>query len=152
MAATMFPKMETQTLRGESLTFPDDVNGEVTLLILLFQDWGRTGIAQQEASAWAEFLKIELPSGSKFYEIPMLSTIFSMSKGMLNEDLTKEIPSVRHDRIACFYGDKVEIKVALDIEDFSHAHAFLLNTEGKIIAAASGLPEVDTAERFKNSL
>lgn len=146
-AIERFPNITAKTLAGRKITFPMDVKGQQTLVVMVFEDQGRYEQAQNEATAWAIFWQKYLSTYCQFYEIPMMNGQYGQLSFWINAAMRSNLEKEKHDQVACFYGDKKMYQRRLDIGNFSQAQVFLLDEEGQIVSKTSGAPTQGAKEK-----
>lgn len=136
-----FPYLKAKTLAGRKVNFPEEVKGRKAFIVLAFEKNGEYKNSQYQADKWSEFYANHLQEkGILFYEIPMMSKKYTWVSFWVDAGMRSGIPKEKHDKVACFYGDKMLYARLLGIEDLSQAYAFLLDENGKILWKALGVP------------
>jgi hypothetical protein len=145
----LFPNMETSTADGKKVNLPIDTHGKFTLLGMAFSKK-----SEDELNTWIEpvFWKfINKPDGKmdqlfgnqsydvNAYFVPMFTGIKTAATGTAKKQALKKmdprlIPSI------LFYQGKLEpYKDALDFQKKDIPYFFVLDKDGKIIYATSGI-------------
>ena len=148
-----FPRLEATTLAGRSIVFPDSLYGSPSMVVMVFEDFGRYVKPQLQANEWVALWENELKDqGIVFYEIPMISAGYKVGSHWIDNSMRAGIPSGKHDNIATYYGRKKRYKRKLGLQSLSDAHVFLLDAEGRIVSSVSGPPEGDKLDQFRASI
>ena len=125
----VFPKLRAETLSGVDMTFPDDLTGKATIILLAFKRE-----TQKVIDSWLKpFIKeFEDNDEVQFFEIPMLSRYWIVMSPIIDGGMRSGILKQNHKNVATFYGDVDKYCKLLSIEDKSDGYVFLLDSEGVI--------------------
>jgi hypothetical protein len=126
-----FPTVKGSNLQRESITLPDDFEGDLNIVLVPFQRW-----QQNLVDTWvgpARALEEDNPR-LRYYELPTIESKNWLSRTFINEGMRAGIP----DQTACqrtitLYLDKERFKEALDIDTEKTIHVFLVDQAGGII-------------------
>ena len=109
------------------------------MITLVFEEGGDYKPALAESDKWQQFWQEELKGkGIGFYNIPMMSGIYWVGSALINGGMRKGIDESLHNKVACFYGDKMNYAEVLGITDLSKCYICLIDEKGKIIASQIG--------------
>jgi len=130
-----FPELTAETLSGEKITFPDDVNAQVNILILVFEQ-----NSQELVDTWAKIIldEYEPQADISYYEIPMISYWWKPIGWQIDNWMREGIPKDYHDNTATFYGNRSPYFDTLEMNDKSSCYLFLLDKEGNIFFRTEG--------------
>lgn len=140
-----FPDLSAETLAGDSIRFPDDVQGTYTLLVLAFKRG-----AQPLVDSWLDPF-IQRYSNNKlvdYYEIPMISGGWKVLSGWIDSGMRSGVPGAKHGHVATYYGPLKSYIRQLKIEDLRDSYVFLLNPNGQIIWSANGKADKNSLNRL----
>ncbi|MHB9026519.1 MAG: hypothetical protein ACYC7E_20480 [Armatimonadota bacterium] len=130
-----FPELHGTTLTGEPLMLPDDLAGQVGLLVMGF-DYA----VRFEVEEWARHVAMrygELP-GLAFYTMPMIGGIGRLMRSVIDTAMVRETPPEAQSRVLTVYGDLRWLRKRLGITDPSRAHIFLIGRTGRLVWHADG--------------
>lgn len=126
-----FPTVKGSNLQRESLTLPDDFEGDLNIVLVPFQRWQQTLV-----DTWvgpARDLE-EAKPGIRYYELPTIQKMNWLSKTFINEGMRAGIPDqTARQRTITLYLDKERFKEALGIDTEKTIHVFLVDQAGEII-------------------
>jgi hypothetical protein len=136
MINEMFPKVEGDNLERKHFKLPEDLEGELNLVIIPFK---RT--QQPLVDEWNEYLKpfIESTENLYLYEIPTLSNGFKFISFMIDGGMRAGIfdKDTRNHTIT-LYLNKKKFKKALDIKTENNIYIMLLKKDGQILWRTEG--------------
>lgn len=124
-----FPEITSKSLAGRLVTFPQDLEGKVTLICIAFMR-----SAQSMIDSWVQPFEREFGKDSRFlvYEIPMINTAWKVFSWIIDSGMRGGIPIEKHNNVVTFYGDYSEYQTALGMENTNYAYVFLLDRNGII--------------------
>ena len=125
----MFPELKGETLEGRKVVFPTDLDEEVNILILAFEQK-----AQPLVNTWANLIldEYEPRKGVSYYEIPMISTLYLPIAWQIDNWMRDGIPAHLHDNTVTFYGHRSPYFEMLEIEDKESCYLFVVDRRGNI--------------------
>ncbi len=136
---TAFPSLTADLLSGDEVTFPDFLAGKKVMITLVFEEGGDYKPALAESDNWQQFWREELKGkGIDFYNIPMMSGIYWVGSSLINGGMRKGIDENMHNKVACFYGDKMKYAEALGITDLSKCYVCLIDEKGNVVVSEMG--------------
>lgn len=126
---TLFPTLSAKTLAGTEITYPDDIKGKVSLILIAFER-----NTQRVLDSWINPFQKEFQteSGVQFFEIPMLKRRWIIMSPIIDGGMRSGIPEEKHGNVTTFYGDIDKYCEKLLIEDKSDGYVFLLDKTGRI--------------------
>ncbi len=145
----IFPTIKANTLTKEKITIPEDLNGEVNIIILAFEQK-----AQRIIDTWANIIlkEYEPQENITYYEVPMISGWYLPMGSQIDNWMRGGIPEEYHDNTATFYGNRQYIFEGLNIQDKSDCYLFVLDEKGVIhYRTAGGISPVKEKE-FRKSV
>jgi hypothetical protein len=130
----LFPKLETKTLAGIPVVFPDDSKGKYTVLCFAFVQ-----NAQSLVDTWTfPILEMYPDNEIHYYEIPMLAAGYKYFRGFIDGGMKRGVPEHLHEHVATYYGPLDEYKTLLKMPNDRTVYLFLLDPTGKIIHKTEG--------------
>ncbi len=148
-AQDYFPRLEAKQLDREPVVFPDDLTGDVNILILVFEQK-----SQELVDTWADIIldEFEPQAGISYYEVPMISTWWKPISWQIDNWMRGGIPEDFHDNTATFYGNRTPYFELLDMKDISSCYLFVINAEGRIVHREEGPRAPDKERRFRQAI
>jgi len=131
-----FPQVETHDLEGEPRLVPDELVGELRIVIVAFQRW-HTGLIDTWLPVLGE-LESRYP-GLTVWEMPALSRVYLPGRRYIDGGMSAGTPDLearRHTLTA--YADLRELAHALGIPSFRDIHLYALDASGDILWHAQG--------------
>ena len=139
MEHSRFPRLEVQALDRTMVLLPDSAEGFVTLLGFAFRM-----ALQDDLTTWLLPYADEFGGDSLFraYEVPMMGNGMAVRllRGTIDRSMRRSIPEHQHRYVLPVYADYREFEAALDMEDHSVVHMFLLDRQGRIRWRGQGPP------------
>ena len=141
-----FPNIMANTLKKVPLAIPKDLNQTVNIVILVFERQ-----AQAKVNTWAEMILSEMEPQDhiSYYEIPMMSGMYSPIGWQIDNWMRAGIPKDYHDNTATFYGNRKFVFDELDISDRSSCYLFVLDKSGRIQFRAEGVRNPTSESEFR---
>lgn len=145
-----FPEVLGTNLEGKETLLPDELKGDMNLLVVAF-----ARKQQEKIDTWiktTENFHNKYP-GFEFYELPVIKPMnffmrFNINNGMRYGIDDKE----QRIRTITFYINKKSFKKALDIPNEEEIRIFLINKEGKILWRNYGEATADKIESLELQL
>jgi hypothetical protein len=141
-----FPPITGETLTGRTFQLPEDFEEPLNLVFVAFRR-----AQQADVDSWlpvAADIEASFPD-VRYYELPVMSRLYAAAKPFIDGGMRAGIPDVdTRERTITVYTDKKTVRRALDIEDESEIHAFLLDRDGVIYWRAAGPHDEDNAEHL----
>jgi hypothetical protein len=126
-----FPTVKGSNLQRESLTLPDDFEGDLNVVLVPFQRW-----QQNLVNTWvgpARDLEEDNPH-IRYYELPTIESRNWLSRTFINEGMRAGIPDqTARQRTITLYLNKERFKEALHIDTEETIQVFLVDQAGEII-------------------
>jgi hypothetical protein len=132
----MFPTVTGTTLAGNRRTIPDDLGGQIVLVVIAFDRR-----AQAMIDSWLDPLSRRMPPERELavIEVPMIDSPFWRTLGrMIDAGMRSGIPPDRHDYVMTYYGNADAFRRILAMDDRTLAYLYLLDREGRIRWEARG--------------
>ncbi|MFC7133505.1 MULTISPECIES: hypothetical protein [Salinibaculum] len=142
-----FPPITGETLTGRTLQLPDEFEEPLNLVFVAFR---RT--QQADIDSWlpvASDIEASYPD-VRYYEVPVISRLYAAARPVIDGGMRAGIPDTdTRERTVTVYTDKRIVRRALDIEDESEIHAFLVDRDGVIYWRAVGPRDDDAAAHLE---
>ena len=145
-----FPPIEGSNLAKRTFRLPNDLEGELNVVLVAFQRWH-----QDQVDTWAPLLD-ELERtvpGFRYYELPVIRSMNRFSQWMLDEGMRAGIPSqpVRA-RTITIYTDKEEFRSALQMPEENNIYLMLVTRQGEILWRGRGAYTQETARSLSQAV
>ena len=145
-----FPPIEGSNLAKRTFRLPNDLEGELNVVLVAFQRWH-----QDQVDTWAPLLD-ELEGtvpGFRYYELPVIRSMNRFSQWMLDEGMRAGIPSqpVRA-RTITIYTDKEEFRSALQMPEENNIYLMLVMRQGKSLWRGRGAYTQETARSLSQAV
>ena len=136
--AVWFPKLETESLSDQPVSFPEVLKGAPSFLVV-----GFTKGSQAATKACADGLEKEFPG--RGWSMAVLEGIPFFIKGTVRKAIRRTVPSNRMDRYLFLYDGKKALKKAVGFEDSHEDEAYVIG----ISASGTGKEEERTSVSFR---
>jgi hypothetical protein len=124
----VFPSVSGQTLEKELMTLPDDLKGEVTLLLI-----GYKQDSQFDIDRWLIGLDMTQTQVSVF-EVPTIQGLFPrMFSTLIDNGMRSGIPKPLWKGVVTIYKDGEKVQAFTGNAQPNNARVVLLNAQGKVI-------------------
>jgi hypothetical protein len=130
-----FPPVSGSNLEGRRYALPRDFEGDLTLIMIAFQQW-----QQRQVNGWLPGGKaLARQYGIRYYELPTLPRWDPLRQWLLNSGMRAGIPD-KHTRemTITLYTDLERFCRALDIPDLNDAQVMLLDRAGGVLWRTRG--------------
>ncbi|MFC2015386.1 hypothetical protein ACFLUM_00440 [Chloroflexota bacterium] len=132
-----FPSVTGLNLQRHKLSLPQDLEGELNLVLIAFQQWQQT-----QVDTWIPFARQleESHSGVRYYELPTIQRLNVLARTFINEGMRAGIPDpVSRERTITLYVDKATFREALQLPGEDDIHVLLLGRQGRVLWRAEGV-------------
>ena len=132
----IFPQASGTNLLREKLTLPDDLQGEINILLIAFQQW-----QQASVDSWVPRLRTieQAYPIVQFYELPVIYKMNFLSQTFLNEGMRAGIPNpATRAKTITLYLDKSKFRRALAIPNEDAIVIMVIDRSGNIIWRSAG--------------
>lgn len=124
----VFPSVSGQTLEKESMILPDDLQGEVALLLI-----GYKQDSQFDIDRWLIGLDMTQTKVS-VYEVPTIQGLFPrMFSTLINNGMRAGIPKPLWKGVVTVYQDGEKVQAFTGNENPNNSRVVLINAQGKVI-------------------
>lgn len=131
-----FPNVSGSNLLREQIELPKDLEGELNLLFIPFQQW-----QQSVVDSWVPFvqeLEAKYPE-MKYYELPTIREMNWFAKTFINEGMRAGIPNSKtRERTITLYLDKKSFRRMLEIHNEEDVTILLIDPDGAILWRSLG--------------
>lgn len=141
-----FPPTDGRSLLGADLRLPEDLPAELTLVVVAFQQWHQAVVDRWIERAVAAGLPATIRGASgrlprAVVEVPVLSWRYRPVRRFIDGGMVAGIrdPDVLARTITA-YTDVGSFQRALRIPSSDDVHAFVVGTDGVVLAHAAGEP------------
>ena len=132
----VFPSVTGSNLQREKRNLPEDLEGELNLVLVAFQQW-----QQAQVNTWIPFARQleETHSGVRYYELPTIQQRNVLARTFINEGMRAGIPDpVARERTITLYLDKNAFREALQLPNEDDIYVLLLDRQGRVVWRAEG--------------
>jgi hypothetical protein len=139
-----FPAVSGSNLQRKKLALPEDLKGDMNLVLIAFQQW-----QQDQVDTWIPFArKLEQTHPSiRYYELPTIRQMNGLSRTFINEGMRAGIPDpVARERTITLYLDKRAFRQELQLAHEDEIHILLLDQDGQVRWRAEGAFTHDKAQ------
>ena len=136
-----FPTVTARNLMRRQVTLPDDLEGELNILLIAFQQW-----QQSLVDTWLPFAKQieERQNRVRYYELPVIRRMNPVERMFINEGMRAGIPDqVARERTVTLYLDKIPFREELGLSNEEEIYVLLVDRQGQVFWQTSGafMPE-----------
>jgi hypothetical protein len=139
-----FPTVTGSNLQRQTLELPQDLQGELNLVLIAFQQWQQT-----QVDTWIPFAR-ELEgshSGLRYYELPTIQRLNILARTFINEGMRAGIPDpVARERTITLYVDKETFRESLQLPREDSIYVLLLDRQGQVLWRAEGAFTADKGD------
>ena len=130
------PAVSGSNLQRQRLNLPEDLEGEVNLVLIAFQQW-----QQRQVDTWLPFARRleETYPALRYYELPTIQRLNVLARTFINEGMRAGIPDpVARERTITLYVDKGAFREALGLAGEENIYVRLLDRQGRVLWRAEG--------------
>jgi hypothetical protein len=138
-----FPQIKGSNLNLKTKIIPEDLSGELNLIVMPFLRW-----QQYDVDSWVPSLQKMQKKYPlfRFYEIPTLSNRWKLGQKVIDGGMRAGIPDpATRQRTITVYVNKKHLKEQLNIETEENIHLFLVDKNQNILWRGSGPKNEETA-------
>ena len=131
-----FPVTTGSNLQRKKLNLPEDLEGELNLVFIAFQQWQQT-----QVDTWIPFARQieETYPAVRYYELPTIQRLNVLARTFINEGMRAGIPDpVARERTITLYVDKDAFRKALQLSHEDDIYVLLLDRQGQVLWRAEG--------------
>jgi len=129
------PKIEGESLAGQTVQLPDDAAGKVAVLI-----FGFSKASKGSTSAWGKKISADFSNQPAFvlYQLPVLEDVPRLIRGMVISSIRKDVPDNMRDHFVLVLHGEAQLKTLVSYKDSDDAYIVVLDRAGKIAAQTHG--------------
>jgi hypothetical protein len=145
-----FPEISGSNLLRQKITLPDDLQGELNILLVAFHRWH-----QDLVDTWVPAVdQLEGSySGVRFYEIPVIQNMNFVYRTFINEGMRAGIPNqATRQKTITLYLNKEEFRRAVDIPDESTIWVLVVDRQGNILWRTEGAYTQEKGDALLNAI
>lgn len=127
----LFPNLSGSNLEGRKFNLPADLEGELNLLLIPFQQWQQTWV-----NGWLPAAKALMQKHPKLraYELPTLTNMGAIQRWWLDNGMRLGIPDKRtREMTITLYLDKPAFRKTLNMPTENTIYALLVRRNGEIL-------------------
>jgi len=147
----LFPSVSGRLLSGRTMSLPDDLHGEIGVLIAT---WDFT--ARDEVAQWAREVleRYALLPGIQVYQVAMVSGVGPILRKYINRAMRQGTPGPEHEHTLFIYGDLRGLRGQLDTAVTAElsASVFLIDRSGRLAWRADGPPTLMNLVSLRKAL
>ena len=139
-----FPRVTGSNLHRKKVSLPQDLEGELHLVLIAFQQW-----QQAQIDTWLPFARQleESNPGVRYYELPTIQRLNVLARTFINEGMRAGLPDpVVRERTITLYLDKDEFRQALQLPHEDDIFVLLLDSSGQVLWRAEGAFTLENGE------
>ncbi len=144
-----FPTVRGSSLSGRGYTLPQDIEGEVALLMIAFQQ-----VHQFDVNTWLPVAR-DLSQQYKalaYYELPTIDRLNPAARLFIDGGMRSGIPDpVARATTITLYLDKPAFRQALEIPDEESIVVMLIDREGEVLWRMSGPASPEAIEALQQA-
>jgi len=145
-----FPQVTGSNLLRRKVTLPDDLQGELNILFIAFQQWHQAWV-----DSWvplARQLEQSFP-GLQFYETPVIQKMNIVSQTFINEGMRAGLPNpTTRQKTITLYIDKKAFRQALDIPHEDTIWVLVLDRQGNVLWRTEGTYSQEKGDALLNTI
>lgn len=145
-----FPTVAGYNLLRRKLNLPQDLEGDLNLVLIAFQQW-----QQGQVDTWipsAKELEQVYPQ-LRYYELPTIQQRNALAQTFINEGMRAGIPDpVARERTITLYLDKVAFRRALALPHEDDIYVLLLDRQGRVLWRAEGVFSPEKAQSLTQAI
>jgi hypothetical protein len=145
-----FTQVTGSNLLRQKVTLPDDLQGDLNILLIAFHQWQQAWV-----DSWIPFARqIEQTfPGVQFYELPVIYKMNFFSQTFLNEGMRAGIPNpTTRQKTITLYLDKPSFRRALDIPHEDTIWILVLDNHGNVLWRTEGAYSQENGEALLNTI
>ncbi|MFW9921120.1 MAG: hypothetical protein ACFFED_16075 [Candidatus Thorarchaeota archaeon] len=142
----LFPQVVGSNLLGEQKLIPHDLDGEINILVVAFQQWQQAWV-----DSWVPTLEnlVNTHRSIEYYELPTIRRLNFIARKFIDGGMKAGIPSKdTRRRTITLYIDKEPFKRALEIEKEDLIYIFVVQKDGTILFRTSGPYTLDAETKL----
>ena len=143
-----FPTVTTENLLGERATFPEELPGDPTLVLVAF-----TQAQQHDIDAWVEALDLKTAPPVEWIELPTVGRVYRPMKRMVDGWMRAGIPSEDgRRRTYTVFTNVGAFHRSLGVNDAAQVLVVLTHRTGEVCSIVRGAPNPQAIETVRRNL
>jgi hypothetical protein len=145
-----FPTVTGYNLLRRKLNLPQDLEGDLNLVLIAFQQW-----QQSQVDTWIPSVKQleQVYPQLRYYELPTIQQRNALARTFINEGMRAGIPDpVARERTITLYLDKIAFRRALELSHEDDIHILLLDRQGRVLWRAEGVFDPEKAQSLTKAI
>lgn len=145
-----FPEVTGSNLLRQKVTLPGDLQGELNILFVAFQQWHQAWVdswvplARQVEQAFPEV---------QFYELPVIWKMNRFSQTFINEGMRAGIPNQNtRKKTITLYTDKEAFRQALDLPHEETIYVLIVDQQGNVLWRKEGVYSQEKGEALTKAI
>jgi hypothetical protein len=138
-----FPAARGDNLLRQTMNLPQDLEGELNILLIAFQRWQQTLV-----DTWLPTVQqIEQAHPHvRYYELPTIQRLNVLAQTFINAGMRAGIPDpMARERTITLYVDKAAFRKALELPHEESIYVLLVNRQGQVLWRTEGAYTPDNA-------
>jgi hypothetical protein len=133
-AGSVFPTITAQDLNGRTATFPEQMPGERTVVLIAFHRR-----QQQELDVWIDKLGLNKKDAPAWIEMPVVPNYGSIWRAFVDNGMRSGIITTEaRARVFTVYGSRDEFRSKLNLPSDEQVYVLVVGEDGAVVARADG--------------
>ena len=147
--AGQFPTIKAQNLNKVEMNLPQDFGARRSIVMIAY-----TQGQQDDVNTWLPFLdQASKKSGVKYYEVPVISSGYSLMSGFIDNGMRSGISSKStRAKTITLYTNVSKFNREVGVSGKGSVHAIVIDRNGKVLANVSGAYSKDKAKKISAAL
>lgn len=145
-----FPEVTGSNLLRQKVTLPGDLQGELNILFVAFQQWHQAWV-----DSWvpmARQVEQAFPV-VQFYELPVIWKMNRFSQTFINEGMRAGIPNQNtRKKTITLYTDKGAFRQALDLPHEETIYVLIVDQQGNVLWRTEGVYSQEKGEALTKAI
>lgn len=145
-----FPEVTGSNLLRQKVTLPGDLQGELNILFVAFQQWHQAWV-----DSWvpmARQVEQAFPV-VQFYELPVIWKMNRFSQTFINEGMRAGIPNQNtRKKTITLYTDKGAFRQALDLPHEETIYVLVVDQQGNVLWRTEGVYSQEKGEALTKAI
>jgi hypothetical protein len=143
------PKIQGESLAGNTVVLPDAAAGKVAVLI-----FGFTKASKVPTSAWADKLQAYLGTRPdvELYQLPVLEDVPRLFRSMVISGIRKGVPENKRDHFVPVLQGEADLKKLVGYREKDDAYLIILGRAGNIVQQIHGAPNDVSIAQVKSTI
>lgn len=147
--ADQFPTIKAKNLNKVEMNLPQDFGARRSIVMVAY-----TQGQQDDVNTWLPFLdQASKKSGVKYYEVPVISSGYSLMSGFIDNGMRSGITSnSTRAKTITLYTNVSKFNREVGLSGKGSIHAIVIDRNGKVLAKVSGAYSKDKAKKISAAL